>query len=211
MRLLAAKQGVGFGFLDLPLPPDTIISNLAVAINKNGGTVTGTVVEKTSGSGSVAKSTTQIRPVSGVEVYAFGGALHDITDSQGVYVIHNMPSEGKVVLYFTLNGKIISMINGVTAPEKGLISMPQLVIGGSMPPKYGFTLTASSITLALNGTTITPRVNVVPVNPGDTIRFARFYWNYDGIPGWDDSTKTSWLDIPDGVFNWQPGDTFTSP
>jgi hypothetical protein len=181
VRLIAALPGTGFGVADVPLQADTSLENVAVVITRQGGSVTGTIIDEKN------------VPVSNAEVFALGGAISTVTDSHGIYVLNNIPSEGEVIITFkTEKGEAITVGN-VKAVENEIRQIAPVILTKSVKDiRTGLTLTPSPVNLNSIDSTVVLRVDI---KNAESATVVKYFWDYDGEPGVDDSTVNAWLEI----------------
>nr|MCU0609974.1 carboxypeptidase-like regulatory domain-containing protein [Chitinispirillaceae bacterium] len=211
VRLIAAKENVGFGYRDLVVPPDSDLTNIEIFLTNRGGTVTGSVVETAvpAAKRRLGKVGSYM-PLSGITVSAVGGAISAVTDSAGNYVLTNVPSIGTVVLTFRMLGSVIATLSGVTVPESGLTTLPQLQIGDSgVISSAGVILFPSTVAVKPGDTQFIASVSALPA-AGAALRISRYFWDYNGIPGWDTTTKQNWIAFDSALFKWKTGELYRS-
>jgi uncharacterized protein (TIGR02145 family) len=187
VRILAALAGRGFGYVDIPLAADTALENVAIYLSAQGGSISGVVRDEAG------------RPVADVAVEALGGAIATLTDVQGRYVLNNIPSVGSVVLDYHAAGSNRTMsIGNVTATEGEVRQLP--------PVSF-----APAVSDSVNKVVLIP--SPVVVSPSDSVTtlrvtaksdsaIVRYYWDYDGVQGIDDSTEVDWIELNVKSFKW---------
>lgn len=193
VRLLAVRPGLGFGHLEVKVLADSAIENLALILDRAGGTVTGRVVDDGGA------------PASGVEVTALGGALATTTDDSGTYVLANVPTLGAVTLQFSTQGVLQTQVTGVVAEEAQVVSVAAVALQTPVVDQdAGVTLTPTTASMKQGDSLVVLRV--VAQTEG-SVRTEWYYWDYDGSTGWDDSTALSWVEVSNTALKWQSGQT----
>lgn len=181
VRLVAALQGVGWGSLDTIVRSEDTLHGVRIRLGRRGGTVSGKVV---GGDG---------KPVAGAVVTAFGGALRDTTESDGTFLLANVPTGIEVSLDVVASGGI-QIVRGVRSSESSRTDLSSL----SLESKPSGTVVArSGIAIAYTTDSV---VNLVAeiVSGDSTFRLLRHLWSLDGGRNWDTTTP--------GVFAIRPKD-----
>jgi len=193
VRLVAALQGFGFGYTDVEVHADSELAGVPIILDREGGTITGRVVD-------VAGDA-----VEDVIVRAVGGLIVDTTDADGRYVLSNIPTIGEITLEFVTPGDVTFQANGIQAMESMIVTIPAVVAPAVAPAvTAGITMTPMLITVAAKDSAVTL---TVAASYASTVHVDRFFWDFDGDAGYDDSSAANVITISSSRFDWGTSET----
>ncbi|MFH0919080.1 MAG: cadherin-like beta sandwich domain-containing protein [Fibrobacterota bacterium] len=184
--VLAAQSGVGFGQQSVQMAAGAMLENVVITLNQAGGRISGTVggsaLARTAGTGAAAKA--RAASYAGIIVSALGGALRDTTDSLGRYLLRNVPSALPI---------------DVSAPPYGTFSGLMVTEGGVLA---GVNITPLNAVTA-HGVTLRDRRYLVPHDSTVTAealvegadRVALFLWDFDNDSTFDSVTTVPFLKL----------------
>gem|GEM_PF-436118 len=168
VRLFAAIQGLGYGFLDTVLAADDTLQGVRLRIDHRGGVVVGKVVGRDG------------KAVSGAVVRTVGGALEVVTDADGMFRLADVPSEGAVVVEIAKDG-LSTTITGVRVAAGARTDLSTIVISASSTASvfvrsgFAIAMTTDSVVTLMAET----------VSNDTTFRVLRHLWSVDGGRSWD--------------------------
>lgn len=188
VRLFSAVQNVGYGTLDTILRPDDTLKNVRLRIVRRGGVVVGYIID------------TDGKPVANAVVEAMGGALKATTNAQGRFEMSEVPSDGKVLVEVSENGRTAT-VTGVRVGEASQTSIDTIRIAA---PTSGDELVVLP-GLAIGFTTDSVVALVVGTSLSDTsFHVRRYLWSVDNGSTWD-TTTVNVLPVQPKRLGWGEG------
>ena len=143
-KLICAKNDLGFNVVspirgvadDTTFIPD-------IALNKTGGTVTGTVYDSLG------------NPVAGAVVQSVAGGLRDTTGVDGAYRIDNVPIDEKdISIYVSVNGKSAA-VTGLLVSSRAFLTGVDLRLRQPSAAGHGMTITVNDVIVKDTATIVT--------------------------------------------------------
>lgn len=163
--LLAARSGIGFTSQTISSLKGDTITIADLVLSQEGITVRGTVYG------------TDIKPVAGVVVQAVGSGIQDSTDSQGEYVLHNVPSnqEGLVISVPKLEAQgLVGSVMGVKA--SGNVIGMDIYLREAAKPQNGMILESADQIFEQKTTSDEIVLEVFPEITEPARRIASYTW-----------------------------------
>jgi len=166
--LIAADGGVGYSQQSVaPAPGKTLDVNISITASKDGGIITGIVVNETG------------QPQAGVVVSAVGGGIRDTTGADGSYALQNVPVNVPVDVTASNGGRV----GGLVVDANGMltnINMPPAAIIGT----GAVTIRSGAYIVPLGGA-----VTVTAAFTGSSA-VAWILWDIDNDNAYDTITST---------------------
>ncbi|MBF0430230.1 MAG: cadherin-like beta sandwich domain-containing protein [Fibrobacteria bacterium] len=161
-NIVAAKSGSGWGDKTVTLLPGKDTVEVEITLNKEGGSIQGTVV-------GIAD-----KPLPNVLVEAIGGGVSAITDSGGNYHLANVPSGVPIEVVSVENTSISGLMVDEGSQLDGVELTPQDTI-----EQNGISVSSSEYVVPDTGT-VTLRADVNLMNRSGSEKVSMFIWDMDG-------------------------------
>lgn len=174
VKLFAALAGIGYGTKEITLGAEDSVDISSIALDHQGGTVSGTVVDATGAS------------ISGATISAVGGALTTLTNAQGQYTLATVPSDGSVQLTVTYKNQDVGTAF-IHVDEGQAATLPNLVIGDGLG--VGLLALLPSTQLVPSGAASLTLVAQAVWDTTDETNAPYWYiWSVDNGQTWDSTT-----------------------
>lgn len=194
-KIFAAYPGMGFGSEKISISAGEKLDNILIRIDRNGGTVNGTL--STPGSGGLLKALLKknnSNPLVNASVSALGGVIFTNTDSSGNFSLKGVPSDGNVALTVISNTGDTMQISGIRAPENNQIDLGNISVD-PLVTENGISMVGGVI--FANTTDSKATLTVTAVASG-IAQLTAFQWDTNNNGEFDTTTSSPRLDITTG-------------
>ncbi|HSQ42601.1 MAG TPA: FISUMP domain-containing protein, partial [Fibrobacteraceae bacterium] len=178
VRIFVAKEGHGYGSVDVTTSPDDTLTEVTVQISNEGGSVSGTVVDNNGNA------------IEGATVSAVGGALDTLTGASGTYTLSNLPSDGSVGLVVQISGNTVATAQ-VQVAEGENTEVPTIVIGTGLSDDAVLAMLPATLTLNNDADTLILAATAVWDTSDESYTPYWYFWSTDG-ESWDTTQTSQW-------------------